>query len=52
MKKSFYLAPKVEQTNVLLEDNFLASGRSAARALGNSSVEEAEEYDNGSVISW
>ena len=52
MKKTIYEAPSVEQINVKVEDNFLATGGSAVRALGNSSVEESEEYNSGNAIAW
>ncbi|MBR1872956.1 MAG: hypothetical protein IJ795_07100 [Bacteroidales bacterium] len=50
MKKTIYTAPDAEQITVRFEENILLSGKAAAKALGNSNVDETEEYSG--TVSW
>ena len=47
-----YIAPESELMEIIADDNFLISLGSAGDALGNSTVEEGSDYDDGDPIGW
>ena len=51
-KKMTYFAPETEQMRLSMEGNFLLSGNQVMGALGNSTTEDASDYNGGSEISW
>ncbi len=53
MNKSIYETPVVEQMRISFEENLLQlSGSQTLNALGNSSVEDASDYNSGTEVSW
>lgn len=51
-QKMTYFAPETESMEVRMEQNILLSGNAVMGSLGNSSTEDATDYDGGSAISW
>ena len=51
-KKLTYSSPETEIVELAFGENCLVSLSDSTKALSNSSVEEATDYNDGNVINW